>query len=77
MPGDGVRITFFNVSEEISGDYFIQQNNILQLPYVGLLRLHNKEYDLLKEEIFSKYDSLYRGVELIISPLYKERKLLI
>ena len=70
-PGDGVRITFFNVSEEISGDYFIQQNNILQLPYVGLLNLVGKDYNMLKQEIVTKYDSLYRGVELIVTPLYK------
>jgi len=70
-PGDGVRITFFNVSEEISGDYFIQQNNILQLPYVGLLKLDDKDYQMLKQEIVTKYDSLYRGVELIVTPLYK------
>ena len=70
-PGDGVRITFFNVSEEISGDYFVQQNDILQLPYIGLLKLENKNYNTLKAEIVSKYDSLYRGVELIVSPLYR------
>jgi len=70
-PGDGLRITFFNVSEEISGDYYIQGNNILQLPYIGLLQTTNKEYATLKTEVVTKYDSLYRGVELIVTPLYR------
>ena len=70
-PGDGVRLTFFNISEEISGDYFVQQNNILQLPYVGLIKLDSVEYSMLKKDIVAKYDSLYRGVEIIVSPLYK------
>jgi len=70
-PGDGVRLTFFNISEQISGDYYVQQNYILQLPYAGLLKLEEKDYSALKQEVVAKYDSLYRGVELIVSPLYK------
>jgi polysaccharide export outer membrane protein len=70
-PGDGVRLTFFNISEEFSGDYYVQQNYILQLPYIGLLKLEQRDYSLLKLEIAAKYDSLYRGVELIVSPLYR------
>ncbi len=36
-PGDGVRIAFFNISDQISGDYYIQQDGHIQLPYVGLI----------------------------------------
>lgn len=71
-PGDGVRITFYNLTgEDISGDYYIQQNGILQLPYIGLLRINDRDYDLVRSEIESKYDSLYTGVELIILPLFR------
>lgn len=70
-PGDGVRLTFFNISEEISGDYYVQQNNILQLPYIGLIKLEDNDYKTIKKVITAKYDSLYRGVELIVTPLYK------
>jgi len=70
-PGDGVRLTFFNISENISGDYYIQQTNILQLPYAGLFKIEDKEFNTIKQEIIAKYDSLYRGVELIVNPLYK------
>jgi len=71
-PGDGVRITFYNITDEdISGDYFIQQNGILQLPYIGLLRVNERVFDLVRSEIETKYDSLYTGVELIILPLFR------
>ncbi len=71
-PGDGIRITFYNITgEDISGDYYIQQNGLLQLPYIGLLRINERDYNLVKSEIGTKYDSLYTGVELIILPLYR------
>ena len=70
-PGDGVRITFYNISDAISGDFFIQQDSSLQLPYIGMLNTSLRDYSDLKKEITVKYDSLYRGVELIVSPLYK------
>jgi len=70
-PGDGVRITAYNISEEITGDYFIQKNGITQLPYIGLIHTTDKDYSQIKSEIYAKYDSLYRGVELIILPLFR------
>jgi protein involved in polysaccharide export with SLBB domain len=70
-PGDGVRITFFNISDKISGDYYIQQDRQIQLPYIGLISTGNKPYPEIKAEIVSKYDSLYRKPELTVQPLYK------
>lgn len=70
-PGDGIRITFYNISDAVLGDFFIQQDNSIQLPYIGLVNTSNRSYKDLKSEIISKYDSLYRGVELIVQPLYK------
>jgi polysaccharide export outer membrane protein len=71
-PGDGIRITFYNITgDDISGDYFIQQNGILQLPYIGILRINEREFSQVKSEIEMKYDSLYTGVELIILPLFR------
>ena len=70
-PGDGVRITFFNISDKISGDYFIQQDRQIQLPYVGLVSTENKAYPAIKAEITEKFDSLYRDPELTVQPLYK------
>ncbi len=70
-PGDGVRITFFNISDKISGDYYIQQDGKIQLPYVGLISTAQKPYPEIKNEITFKYDSLYRNPELTVQPLYK------
>lgn len=70
-PGDGVRITFYNISDANSGDFFVQQDSSLQLPYIGLINTSHRPYSELKNEIIAKYDSLYRGVELIVRPLYK------
>ena len=71
-PGDGVRINFYNITgEDISGDYYIQQNGILQLPYIGILQISGRDYNLIKSEIETKYGSLYTGVEIIILPLFR------
>ena len=71
-PGDGVRITFYNITEDdVSGDFFIQQKGNLQLPYIGMIATQNKEFSLIRSEIEGKLDSLYRGVELIVLPLYR------
>ena len=70
-PGDGVRLSFYNITEVISGDYYIQQKGILQLPYIGIIRTESKEFSIIKSEIETKYDSLYRGVEVILLPLYR------
>ncbi len=71
VPGDGVRISFYNITEEISGDYYIQNKGILQLPYIGVLHIEERDYELVRSEIEAKYDSLYREVELIVLPLYR------
>ncbi len=70
-PGDGVRIAFFNISDQISGDYYIQQDGKIQLPYAGLITTTNKPYNEIKAEIVSKYDSLYKNPELTVQPLFK------
>ncbi|MGD9898859.1 MAG: polysaccharide biosynthesis/export family protein [Calditrichaceae bacterium] len=70
-PGDGVRVTFFNISDGISGDYFVQQDGHMQLPYIGLISARDRDFPSIRNEIITKYDSLYRNPELTIQPLYK------
>jgi len=71
-PGDGVRISFYNISDEdVSGDFFVQQNGNLQLPYIGMIPTGDIEFNLIRSDIEGKYNSLYKGVELIILPLYR------
>ncbi|MCU7495176.1 MAG: hypothetical protein HF314_04770 [Ignavibacteria bacterium] len=70
-PGDGVRLAFFNITDKISGDYFIQQDRLLQLPFIGTLKTENRSFESLKNEIITKYDSLYRKPEVSVRPLYR------
>ena len=71
MPGDGVRINFYNINESISGEYFIQDNGNIQLPYLGILNAVNCDFSLLRNEIYEKYSEIYRNPELSIQPLYR------
>lgn len=70
-PGDGVRITFYNVSDAISGDYFAQQDGFIQLPYIGLIQILGREFLGIRNEIIAKYDSLYKDPEITVQPLFK------
>jgi len=70
-PGDGVRITFLNITDQISGDYFIQQDGNIQLPFIGLVGTMNIDYKEIKKNIYSKYLELYKNPALTIQPLFK------
>jgi len=71
IPGDGVRLIFLDVTDAISGDYYIQPDGKIQLPFIGILNTVNKEFPQLRDEIYNKYDSLYRNPELTILSLFK------
>lgn len=70
-PGDGVRVKFYNVTDAISGDFFVQQDGNLQLPYIGIILTNGRSYEDIKFNITTKYDSIYKDVELIVWPLFK------
>jgi protein involved in polysaccharide export with SLBB domain len=70
-PGDGIRLIFYNITEQISGDYYIQQDKNLQLPYLGLVSTENKNFVQIRDEVKTKYAELYRDPELTIQPLYR------
>lgn len=71
QPGDGVRLTFYNLPENLSGDYFILPQGDLPLPYIGVVRTAGIAYDSLEAEITRSYKGYYRDVELIVRPLYR------
>ncbi|MCW9094291.1 MAG: polysaccharide export protein [Ignavibacteriaceae bacterium] len=71
IPGDGVRLIFLDVTDAISGDYYIQPDGKLQLPFIGIISTVDREFPQLKEEIYTKYDSLYRNPQLTILSLFK------
>ncbi len=70
-PGDGVRITFLNITDEITGDYNIQQDGNIQLPFIGLVQTTNIDYKEIKKTIYKKYSELYKNPALTIQPLLK------
>ena len=70
-PGDGVRINFLDITDDISGDYYIQPDGKLQLPFVGIINTNNKDFHQIKSEVEVKYDSLYRNPELTVLSLVR------
>lgn len=70
-PGDGVRITFLNITDQITGDYFIQQDGNLQLPFIGLVKTTNVDFKTIRQSIFNKYAELYKDPALTIQPLIR------
>ena len=70
-PGDGVRITFLNIQDEITGDYFVQQDGNIQLPFIGLVTTTNIDYKIIKKTIYNKYSELYKDPAITIQPLIK------
>ena len=70
-PGDGVRITFLDIKDDISGDYFIQSNGYIQLPFIGLINTTNRDFKDFKAQIEFRYDSLYRKPVLTVNALFR------
>ncbi len=71
LPGDGVKIIFYNISDHITGDYYIQDNGDISLPYLGQIAAANKNIDSVRSEIIGKYSKLYRNPEITVLPLIK------
>ena len=70
-PGDGVRITLLNVTDQVTGDYYIQQDGRIQLPLIDIIKTTNIDFSVIKQEIFNKYSELYKDPSLTIQPLLK------
>ena len=70
-PGDGLRLIFYNISDSISGDYYILEDGTISLPYLGKIRVGGRNIDSLKQEIYDKYSNLYRNPELTILVLIR------
>ena len=71
QPGDGLKLIFFNITDSISGDYYIQDDGTISLPYLGKIVAAGVNTDSLKTEIYDKYSSLYKNPELTILPLIR------
>ncbi len=71
QPGDGLRLIFYNITDSISGDYYIQEDGSISLPYLGKISAAYRNIDSLKAEVYSKYSALYKNPELTILPLIR------
>lgn len=70
-PGDGVRISFLDIGEVITGDYYIQPNGLLNLPQIGIINTTNKNFSEIKSIIEARYDSLYKVPHLSVNALFR------
>ncbi|HKI78143.1 MAG TPA: polysaccharide biosynthesis/export family protein [Ignavibacteriaceae bacterium] len=70
-PGDGLKLIFYNIPDSISGEYYIQEDGNIALPYLGNIKVTNRNIDSVKQEIFSKYSNIYRNPELTILPIVR------
>lgn len=70
-PGDGVKLTSYNISDALSGDYFVQKNWDIQFPYIGSVSVRNRDFDSIELEIDKKFSKIYREPEMLIQPLYR------
>lgn len=69
--GDGIRISFLDINDLITGDYFIQPNGLVNLPIVGAIDTKNKDIKDLKLEIETHYDSLYKDPHLSVNAILR------
>ncbi|MCZ7609044.1 MAG: SLBB domain-containing protein [Ignavibacterium sp.] len=69
--GDGIRISFLDINDLITGDYYIQPNGLVNLPIIGAIDTKNKDFNRLKLEIESRYDSLYKDPHLSVNALFR------
>jgi polysaccharide export outer membrane protein len=70
-PGDGIRISFFDIEEVITGDYYIQPNGLINLPQIGVINTSNKDFKKIKSEIERLYSSLYKDPHLSVNALFR------
>ena len=70
-PGDGIRISFFDIEDVITGDYYIQPNGLINLPQIGIINSSNKDFKEIKSEIESRYDSLYKDPHISVNALFR------
>lgn len=70
-PGDGIRVSFLEIKDVTTGDYYVQPNGLINLPLIGIVNTNNKDFTEIKSEIVSRYRSLYKDPQLSVNALYK------
>jgi len=57
--GDGVRLTFYNISDQISGDYFVHENKPVDL-------MNEPEFKEAYRNLRTKLINLYSGATRVL-----------
>ncbi len=70
-PGDGIKITFYNIEDSVKGNYYINDNGGIHLPYLGMINTQNKDFSEIKSEIFAGYSKIYKNPEMNVQALYR------
>lgn len=70
-PGDGVRISLLDVSDDVSGDYYIAPDGYLSLPFIGIINANGKDFNSIRSQIEFRYDSLYKSPHLTVHYLIR------
>jgi len=70
-PGDGIRISFLDIEDVITGDYYIQPNGLINFPQIGVINTKNKDFKEIKLIIESRYDSLYKDPYISVNALFR------
>ena len=70
-PGDGVRISFLDITDLISGDYFVDPNRVINMPFIGVVDVRNKDFKEVEAQIIARYDSLYKNPKMTIYALLR------
>jgi protein involved in polysaccharide export with SLBB domain len=71
QPGDGIKLILYHISDSISGEYYIQEDGFISLPFLGKIKAADRNIDSLKSEINSGYNNLYKNPELTILPIIR------
>lgn len=70
-PGDGVKISFYNIEDSVKGNYYVMDNGNLHLPYIGMVNSQKRDFTEIRTEIIEKYSKIYQNPEINIQPLYR------
>ena len=71
QPGDGIKLIIYHITDSVSGDYYIQEDGSISLPFLGKIKAADRNIDSLKSEINLKYNNLYKNPELTIMPIIR------
>ena len=70
-PGDGVRISFLDIKDNISGDYYVEPDGVISLPFIGAINTNDRDFKDVKSQIIFRYDSLYKSPKLTVHALFR------